>query len=134
MNIETEYNLFYALFFRLTVFISRKVVIKRPSIDLRLSSAMDSMSGTIFLMASGMKVRRTSLLKLAWYSPWWKKIACFPNILSLLAGNVGLKSWALFNTNFAASGLEIITHGHPKMWDLNIEPNLKYTRKFEYLC
>lgn len=52
-------------------------------------------------------------------------MACFPNILSLLAGKVGLKRWALVkSTNFAAAGLEIITQGQPRMWVLKIDPNL----------
>jgi len=63
-----------------------------------------------------MKALSTSLLSLAWYLPWWKNIASFPNILSLLAGNVGLNRFALVErTNLAASGLEIITQGHPNM-------------------
>ena len=67
---KAEELCFVLCFGGLTVFISRKVVIRRPSQDFKQSWAMDSMSGTMFFMASGMKVRRTSLLKLAWYSPW----------------------------------------------------------------
>jgi len=52
-------------------------------------------------------------------------MASLPNILSLLAGNVGLKRWDLVTrTNFAASGLDIMTQGQPKMWVLKIEPYL----------
>ncbi|KAK8657918.1 hypothetical protein V6N13_036135 [Hibiscus sabdariffa] len=44
-------------------------------------------------------------------------MACLPNILSLLAGNVGLKRWDLVSsTNFAASGLEIMTQGQPNAY------------------
>ncbi|KAL3844392.1 hypothetical protein ACJIZ3_001795 [Penstemon smallii] len=57
-----------------TVFISWKVVIKLPSQDCKDLMAMDSMSGTMFLIELGKN------------SPWWKNMACLPNILSLLAG------------------------------------------------
>jgi len=57
-------------------------------------------------------------------------MACFPSILSLLAGKVGLNKWDFVtNTNFAASGLEIITHGHPNTWVLNTDPYLFYQNK-----
>lgn len=52
-------------------------------------------------------------------------MACFPSIRSLLAGNVGLNRFAFVtSTNFAASGLDIITQGQPSTWVLNIEPYL----------
>ena len=50
----------------LTVFISWKVLIDRPSQDCRVWVAMESMLETMFLMAPGMKARRTSFLNLAW--------------------------------------------------------------------
>lgn len=108
-----------------TVFISWKVLINLPSHDCSKLTAIDSISNILFLIVSGMNAVRTSFLNLVWYSPCWKKMACFPNILSLLAGNVGLKRWAFdTSTSFASSGLDIITQGHPNMWDLKIEPYL----------
>jgi hypothetical protein len=44
---------------------------------------------------------------------------------SLLAGKVGLKRCAcVTSTNLAASGLDTITQGHPRMWVLKMGPYL----------
>lgn len=72
MQNKTE-ELCFALFYsalieqwKLTVFISWKVFINLPSQDWRESLAIDSMSETMLLIASGTKARRTSFLNLKW--------------------------------------------------------------------
>jgi hypothetical protein len=50
-------------------------------------------------------------------------MACGPSMRSLLAGKVGLKRWAcVTSTKRAASGLDTITQGQPRMCVLKIGP------------
>ena len=109
-----------------TFFNSWKVLILRPWVhESNVDLAMASMFGSIGLMASSERAAWTSFLIWLWYVPCWKKIAIEPINLSLLFGYVGLNKLAfVLSTNFTASGLATMMHGHPSMCVLNISPYL----------